>query len=319
MIKNKILNLFSIKLNSNSYERSLFIRKLYYKLAPFILSIFFITIFFWPSIYNIYDKEKKPALESPKKQNKFTFQGIDEFNQPFFLHAKKYQKIINNENKLLFEKPKAEINLREGKWLTMVAKEGIFDMEKQTLELMGDVLLLHSDGQQIDTNNAVIDLKKSKIYGNKRIFGKSETINFSSDGFEVKKTGKIFQLLGKSKIKIKNTKWFFPQAPYKISDTEYSWSFQHSDQSWEYKEPIYLLKFLSNNFISKPCLIYSALSLSQVSIEVNNLNSLTFFSSIIGFNLSINLSKSFGFAPRFEFIFNSRFGIGFLLISSNNL
>ena len=206
MIKNKILNLFSIKLNSNSYERSLFIRKLYYKLAPFILSIFFITIFFWPSIYNIYDKEKKPALENQKKQNKFTFQGIDEFNQPFFLHANKYQKIINNENKLLFEKPKAEINLREGKWLTMVAKEGIFDMEKQTLELMGDVLFLHSDGQQIDTNNAVIDLKKNKIYGNKRIFGKSETINFSSDGFEVKKTGKIFQLLGKSKIKIKNTK-----------------------------------------------------------------------------------------------------------------
>ena len=40
----------------------------------------------------------------------------------------------------------------------------------------------------------------------KKIFGKSETINFSSDGFEVKKTGKIFQLLGKSKIKIKNTK-----------------------------------------------------------------------------------------------------------------
>ena len=88
----------------------------------------------------------------------------------------------------------------------MVAKEGIFDMEKQTLELMGNVLFLHSDGQQIDTNNAVIDLKKNKIYGNKRIFGKSETINFSSDGFEVKKTGKIFQLLGKSKIKIKNTK-----------------------------------------------------------------------------------------------------------------
>ena len=69
MIKNKILNLFSIKLNSNSYERSLFIRKLYYKLAPFILSIFFITIFFWPSIYNIYDKEKKPVLEKKKKKN----------------------------------------------------------------------------------------------------------------------------------------------------------------------------------------------------------------------------------------------------------
>jgi LPS export ABC transporter protein LptC len=141
-----------------------------------------------------------------EKKKNFTFQGIDEFNQPFFLQAKKYQKIINNENKLLFEKPNAEINLRKGKWLTMIANKGIFDVEKQTLELMGDVLFLHSDGQQIDTNNAVIDLKKAIIYGNKKIFGKNETINFSSEGFKVVKTGKIFQLLGKSKIKIKNIK-----------------------------------------------------------------------------------------------------------------
>ena len=205
MIKKNILNLFSVKRSANNYEISQFIRKLYYKLVPFILSFFFITIFFWPSIYTTYNI-KKPVLENQGKTQKYTFQGIDEFNQPFFLQAKKYQKIINNENKLLFEKPNAEINLRNGKWLTVIANEGIFDIEKQTLELMGDVLFLHSDGQQIDTNNAVIDLKKAIIYGNKKIFGKNETINFSSEGFKVVKTGKIFQLLGKSKIKIKNIK-----------------------------------------------------------------------------------------------------------------
>ena len=205
MIKKNILNLFSVKRSANNYEISQFIRKLYYKLVPFILSFFFITIFFWPSIYTTYDI-KKPVLENQKKTQKYTFQGIDEFNQPFYLQAKKYQKIINNENKLLFEKPNAEINLRNGKWLTVIANEGIFDIEKQTLELMGDVLFLHTDGQQIDTNNAVIDLKKAIIYGNKKIFGKNETINFSSEGFKVVKTGKIFQLLGKSKIKIKNIK-----------------------------------------------------------------------------------------------------------------
>ena len=205
MIKKNILNSFSIKRSANNYEISQFIRKLYYKLVPFILSFFFITIFFWPSIYTTYDI-KKPVLENQEKTQKYTFQGIDEFNQPFFLQAKKYQKIINNENKLLFEKPNAEINLRNGKWLTVIANEGIFDIEKQTLELMGDVFFFHSDGQQIDTNNAVIDLKKAIIYGNKKIFGKNETINFSSEGFKVVKTGKIFQLLGKSKIKIKNIK-----------------------------------------------------------------------------------------------------------------
>ena len=66
------------------------------------------------------------------------------------------------------------------------------------------MLFLHSDGQQIDTDNAVIDLKKSQIYGSKKIFGKSEAINFSSEGFELERTGKTFQLIGKSKIKFKN-------------------------------------------------------------------------------------------------------------------
>ena len=208
MIKKRILNLFSNKLNTNSYEKSLFIRNLYYKSAPFILSIFLITIFFWSSIYNFSEEKKNPLdiTKNLKKTKNFTFQGIDELNQPFYLHAKKYQKITNSKNKLLFEKPKAEINLKKGKWLTMIAKEGIFDIENQTLELIGDVLFLHSDGQQIDTNNAIIDLKKAKIYGNKKIFGKTETINFSSEGFEIEKTGKTYQLIGKSKIKIKNIK-----------------------------------------------------------------------------------------------------------------
>jgi len=204
-MKNKILNLFSFKLNTNEYERSLLLRKFYYKVTPYILSFFFIIILFWPSIYNIYENEQKPVLEKNQKKN-YTFQGIDELNQPFFLHAKKYQKIINSRNKLLFEKPKAEINLKKGKWLTVIAKEGIFDIENQTLELIENVLFLHSDGQQIDTNNAIIDLKKAKIYGNKKIFGKTETINFSSEGFEIEKTGKTFQLIGKSKIKINNIK-----------------------------------------------------------------------------------------------------------------
>ena len=208
MIKKRILNLFSNKLNTNSYEKSLFVRNLYYKTVPFILFLFFITIFFWSSINNLYQEKifTSDVTKNQEKSKNFTFQGIDELNQPFYLHAKEYQRIVNSKNKLLFVKPSAEINLKQAKWLTMNAEKGVFDIEKQTLELIGNVLFLHSDGEQIDTNNAIIDLKNAKIYGNKKIFGKNETISFSSEGFEVQKTVNNFQLLGKSKIKIKNIK-----------------------------------------------------------------------------------------------------------------
>ena len=54
-------------------------------------------------------------------------------------------------------------------------------------------------------------------------------------------------------IKIPNAKWIFPQAPYKIENTtnEYSWSYQHSDGSYEIDEPISLLSsFLKNNILN---------------------------------------------------------------------
>ena len=190
------------------YDQILIIRELLKIIIPVSSFIFCIIIFFWPSISSIitlssYNNETKNFLQKNKSKN-FTFQGVDKFEQPFYLHAKKYQIIGNDVNKFFFEKPKAEINLKKGKWITMVAKKGVFDIENQTLELIDNVLFLHSDGQQIDTNNAIIDLKKAKIYGNKKIFGKTDTVNFSSDGFTVERDGKNFELLGKSKIKIKN-------------------------------------------------------------------------------------------------------------------
>ena len=94
MIKKRILNLFSNKINTNSYEKSLYIRKLYYKTVPYVLFLFLITIFFWSSIYNFYEEKKNPfdITENLKKTKNFTFQGIDELNQPFYLHAKKISK-----------------------------------------------------------------------------------------------------------------------------------------------------------------------------------------------------------------------------------
>lgn len=55
-------------------------------------------------------------------------------------------------------------------------------------------------------------------------------------------------------LSIDNANWFFPQGPYKLDSKgkKYSWSYQHDNGSWEYKEPIFLLKkFLNDNILSK--------------------------------------------------------------------
>ena len=198
-----------ISQQKNFYDRFLKIKKITKKSISISIGIFLFIVFFWPSFFsqnkfNNLKKSTNPIVNFNKDtSSNFNFQGIDEFDQPFYLQAKKYQIIENEKNKFFFIKPKAEINLKEGKWITLVAKKGIFDVEKKTLELIDNVLVLHSDGQQINTNRAVIDLTKGEFYGNKNLFGRSDTIKFNSEGFNIeKKTGNI-SLFGKSTIKIK--------------------------------------------------------------------------------------------------------------------
>ena len=210
-MKNNKKTAFLYQKKKRNYDKSLKIKKIIEKSIPICVGIFLIMVFFWPSFFsykgiNNPKKNSNYPVTNFNKENdseNFNFQGIDDFDQPFYLHAKKYQIINNEKNKFFFQKPKAEINLKDGKWVTLVAKKGIFDLEKKTLELIDNVLVLHSDGQQISTDAAIIDMTKGEFYGSRDLFGTSDKIKFNSEGFNVEKgTGKI-SLFGKSKIKIK--------------------------------------------------------------------------------------------------------------------
>ena len=189
------------------YARSIKFRKILKKTIPLIVVVFFIFIFFWVFFFtqNKIEQINKNPFQNKELNNQenFSFQGIDELEQPFYLQAKKYQVIDNDKRKLLFQKPKAEIRLTKGTWVTLVADRGVFDINVKTLELIDNVLVMHSNGEQIDTDRAIIDLKNGKFYGNSKLFGRSDQITFKSEGFEIEKKGNSFLLFGKSKIKIK--------------------------------------------------------------------------------------------------------------------
>ena len=56
-----------------------------------------------------------------------------------------------------------------------------------------------------------------------------------------------------SLVKIKNTKWLFPQAPYELDkeDDRYSWAFKNKDGSFETKQTVDLLnQFLKEHVLS---------------------------------------------------------------------
>ena len=163
-LKNKTSRIYQKK---NFYDRFLKIKKITKKSISISIGIFLFIVFFWPSFFsqnkfNNLKKNTNPIVNFNKNTSSenFNFQGIDEFDQPFYLQAKEYQIIENEKNKFFFIKPKAEINLKEGKWITLVAKKGIFDVEKKTLELGSSFIQLDIRETQV----AAIKLFESKGY-----------------------------------------------------------------------------------------------------------------------------------------------------------
>ena len=109
-LKNKTSRIYQEK---NFYDRFLKIKKIIKKSISISIGIFLFIVFFWPSFFsqnkfNNLKKSTNPIVNYNKdtSSENFNFQGIDEFDQPFYLQAKEYQIIENEKNKFFFIKPK---------------------------------------------------------------------------------------------------------------------------------------------------------------------------------------------------------------------
>ncbi|MEE2760389.1 MAG: LPS export ABC transporter periplasmic protein LptC [Pseudomonadota bacterium] len=130
------------------------------------------------------------------------FVGSDNRSQPFSITADLAKNLLLGKSAVELEVPKADLALRDGSWLAMTARTGLYDQKGKTLELEGVVNLFHDSGYEFNTEIAHVDLTGGVATGEKPVMGQGPFGQLAAEGFRIEKLGKRMLFTGKAKLTI---------------------------------------------------------------------------------------------------------------------
>jgi lipopolysaccharide export system protein LptC len=129
--------------------------------------------------------------------------GTDSQNQPYMVTADQALQVSGDSNVTELVKPKGDITLTDGTWLSLTADTGTYRKKEQLLDLEGQVNLFHDGGYEILTARAHVDLVKNKAEGNDPVTGQGPDTELSGEGFRVYDRGQRVIVTGQSRLLIR--------------------------------------------------------------------------------------------------------------------
>lgn len=157
---------------------------------PAAAAIFIMLLLAWPELTP--DKEgldldlSELTIDQPEGLTMLNarFAGIDSHNQPFLVTADVASQVKESEAVVALELPKADITLEDGTWVALSAQDGVYDRERKTVDLMGDVSFFHDKGFELHTETARFDLDNGTATGRETVTGQGVFGQIESSGFD---------------------------------------------------------------------------------------------------------------------------------------
>lgn len=118
---------------------------------------------------------EKPVMQNPR------FESVDGANQPYTVRAK--EAVQQDESLVVLNSINADVTLNSGLWLALSAQQGELDLTGQKLKLVEKVHLIASNGYELRSPNAYVDMKASKASGSKGIAGQGPMGNIEAQEF----------------------------------------------------------------------------------------------------------------------------------------
>lgn len=132
------------------------------------------------------------------------YTGLDKDQRPFTVtaDAAREQGVNNGSGDALvaLDGPKADILTKEGAWIVVSGKTGVYQPGAHFLDLFGDVTLFHDKGYQFKTRTARVDLDAGAAVGHDSVAGGGPSGTLSGEGFRILQKGDIIKVTGKSEL-----------------------------------------------------------------------------------------------------------------------
>jgi lipopolysaccharide export system protein LptC len=146
-----------------------------------------------------------PVINQPESEvANPRFVGTDKKNRPFTILA---DKAIQSTDGGVIElvNAQADMTLDNGHWLALRAENGLYNRDRQTLDLSGHVMVFHDSGYQLDTDIVHVEFDTMTAESSSPTAGSGPLGEFHSQGFIVGDSGDIVTLKGQSHILLRGT------------------------------------------------------------------------------------------------------------------
>ena len=159
-------------------------------LLPAAAAIFIMLLLAWPELTpgkDGFDLDlSELAIDQPEGVTMLNarFNGIDSRNQPYLVTADVASQAKENESIINLELPKADITLADGTWVALSARDGIYDRDRQTVDLVGQVSFFHDKGFELHTETARFDLDKGTAVSRETVTGQGVFGQIVATGFD---------------------------------------------------------------------------------------------------------------------------------------
>lgn len=184
-------------------QRHLARRRLMINLTKWLLPVFALallsTIALWPELDRTADQTRLSfsgvsGTVQGARMTDARYRGVDKQGRPYTLTATVAQQIGPDRVNLTL--PKGDITLKNGTWLMLQAKQGVYTKPSEELDLSHHVTLYRDDGTTMVTASATVDLKNSAAAGAQPVHAEGPFGTLDAHGFTLLDKGAIIQFGG---------------------------------------------------------------------------------------------------------------------------
>ena len=147
------------------------------------------------------DKNKVDVAQERLKVQQAQYRGQDNKGRAFTIDADRALQPSSADPVVQIEGMAAKIQLDDGP-ASIAARNGRYDMDKQTVDVLGPILFTAADGYRLETRDVAVDLNRNRLESGEGVEGKMPLGRFTAGRMEVDLPSRTVVLTGRARLHI---------------------------------------------------------------------------------------------------------------------
>ena len=174
---------------------------------PSLAAVMVGLVILWPQMKAQQDESislvasETDQLNLPSDQSMLNprFFTVDQKNEPFSLTAGVAFELPGDVRRVRLDDIQADLLMQNDRWFALDATVGVYSQSTDTMELLKQVNLYTETGEEIETTQALINMRNRDISGTQDVFLRTPSGYARAQGFSVTQDVTVFRLTGKTR------------------------------------------------------------------------------------------------------------------------